>query len=332
MICSVHSSVHNAVTQRNVKMHARNNGHLTPPTNAILVTQWGSDNGFGLPATVAQGCICSKSWLSQQLWLAPQKDPRHLHRLIVIKRQKKAKEQRQLIKDFRQPTCSDTNQVRCVKVHQLREVCDVGLHLFPCTSPWPWRAVMNARAQHADVTDINRALWLCCHSALLAEEITQCRALLCWHSVLVQRRANPVNYCLAPARHCSPVSQHMDTTACRESSKQTALTFDCSATSTWRCCIVIEHCFALWPHFDRCLLLPHWGLFLLKWSTILSTQDMTMVTCENVIHVFLQENISELMTYKCLNLAALPSVNKLLIYFVVKEDFNTLWGFSLFFF
>lgn len=181
------------------------------------------------------------------------------------------------------------------------------------------------RAQRADAKDISRALWLCCHSALLAQEITQCRALLCWHSVLVRRKTNPVNYCPAPARHRSPVSQHTDTTACWENSKQTTLAFDCSATSRQRCCIGIEHCPALWPHFDRRLPLPHWWLFKVQYYAIVILQYLHM----KMSYVYLQvdvENSSELMIYKCLNLTPFQFINKHFIYFVVKEDSNALWG------
>lgn len=161
--------------------------------------------------------------------------------------------------------------MRCIRVHQLREVCVIWGHLYFLALIHDHDGQWWMRAHHADVKDISRALWLCCHSALLAQEITQCRALLCWHSVLVRHKANPLSYCLMPARHCSPVSQHTDTTACRENGRQTTLTFDCSATSRRRCCIVIEPCFALWPHFE--LVSPSlsvvtvffWGVFFCCW-------------------------------------------------------------------
>lgn len=140
--------------------------------------------------------------------------------------------------------------MRCIRVHQPREVRAIWGHIYFLALIHDHDGQWWMRAHHADVKDISRALWLCCHSALLAQEITQCRALLCWHSVLVRHKANPLSYCLMPARHCSPVSQHTDTTACRENGRQTTLTFDCSATSRRRCCIVIEPCFALWPHFE----------------------------------------------------------------------------------
>lgn len=168
----------------------------------------------------------------------------------------------------------------CIKVHQLYVIWGHNYFLARAhdhDGQW-WM-----RAQRADVKHISRALWLCCHSALLAQEITQCRPLSCWHSVLVRREANPVNYCLAPARQCSPVSQHTDTAARQENSKHTTLTFDCSATSRWRCCIVIEKCFALWPHFDECIPLHHWWLFL---TAQVKCNITHLVKCENEIFFY----------------------------------------------
>lgn len=130
--------------------------------------------------------------------------------------------------------------------------------------------------------NISRALWSCCHYVLLAQE---------------HRKSLTVRHFYAGIVSLSTIKQVLWVTACACASPQplcantdmtedgdplysfwgrggsTTLTFGC--ISILRRChhISIEPCFALWPRFALCLLLPLlWQPFLLwnwSWSTLL---------------------------------------------------------------